>query len=39
MAVASATRAEKNGTRGSLVSYLQPLAQSPENSPQLNSHR
>ncbi len=39
MAEASATRAEKNGSRGSLVSYLRSLAQSPENSPQLNSYR
>jgi RNA recognition motif-containing protein len=39
MAVASATRAEKNGTPGSLVSQLCPLAQSPENSPQLNRYR
>ena len=37
MAVRCATRAEKNGSRGSLVSQLRPLAQSPENSPQSNS--
>jgi len=37
MAVASATRAQKTGTRGSLVSHFHPLAQSPENSPQSNS--
>jgi hypothetical protein len=34
MAVASATRVEKNENWGSLISYLHPLAQSPENSPQ-----
>ena|SRR5438309_4866844 len=34
MAVESATRAEKTGIRGSLVSQLHPLAQLPENSPQ-----
>ena len=39
MAVRRATRTEKNGTRGSLVSQLRPLAQPPENSPQLNSYR
>ena len=39
MAVRRATRTEKNGTRGSLVSQLRPLAQSPENSPQLNRYR
>src|SRR6266567_8586362 len=33
-----ATTAEKNGSRGSLVSQLRPLAQSPENSPQLDSY-
>jgi len=35
MAVRRATRTEKNGTRGSLVSQPRPLAQSPGNSPQL----
>src|SRR5438477_11349748 len=38
MAVWRATTAEKNGSRGSLVSQLRPLAQSPENSPQLDSY-
>ncbi len=39
MAAASALRVEKTMTRGSLVSHLHPLAQSPENSPQLNRYR
>src|SRR2546430_6615588 len=39
MAVRRATTAEQNGNTGSLLSQLPPLAQSPENSPQLDKYR